>query len=125
LEEPRGGEPPAEDRSELLLGDRERLSAGLSSHCYVRIDDEHRLQGQWFFLKKKGLQLEDRHGGFCSSKGTDLWLEGCTGNEPGCLGMWQNGTGAWLHWSSRRNRKCHEDVAGTKNGTATKYPGAS
>lgn len=31
---PIGGEPPAEEKSELLLGERERLSGGvLSSHC--------------------------------------------------------------------------------------------
>lgn len=30
---PIGGEPPAEEKSELLFGDKERLSGELSSHC--------------------------------------------------------------------------------------------
>jgi hypothetical protein len=32
---PRGGEPPEEEKSELLLGERERLSWEASSHCWV------------------------------------------------------------------------------------------
>jgi hypothetical protein len=35
-----GGEPPEDEKSELLLGDNDRLSPEESSHCYQRKDGE-------------------------------------------------------------------------------------
>ncbi len=44
-----GGEPPAEEKSELFWGDNERASEELSSHCYG--------QGSQARLAKKGKNI--------------------------------------------------------------------